>query len=502
MAALPLALVTGCAYIPPLTHQFNRKDIAALRPGVDTRARVDSLVAPDVTFLSTPRLLGIEKRRSGGTLIVAAAGPQGAGGGGIRSFTSQRYRMLFRFDEQDVLKGFEVEPSRAEHEPVPGQPELPVESSPAESLSLRSPWAGGKPHLTCVAADAAGRIAAGDAKGRVWLWPAGEHADPMGLELGEHVGTRRERTLEHSWVRLAFTDSARALACLAADGTLALVSLPPAPWAPAGPKIVAPRWIRRRVTALDASPKGTFVAAALRDRSVALLDAATGVVRASSAHERKLTPVAITLSPDGCRLAMVEEQLPYARLRILDCCRAVRSGLPDVAVYPLEGAYRVMPGGNPWDLTSTSPPVFLQASVQVEGLRFSADGCVLVVEALSHVRWLSRTEGSRSGGDSLTLSGAFLRPFAASDLLDETRRNAVSRVCPPTFACDGSAIAIVADRLLVYQATDSRAAPRCLLQGSRRMGSVSDLAAIPGTRRIVAVTNRGLFVWEVPLAPR
>ncbi len=176
---------------------------------------------------------------------------------------------------------------------------------------------------------------------------------------------------------LAFTPDGRTLVSAGADGTARLwdtadvqpytplTALPPA----AGP--------------LACSPGTPLVAAALADRSVALLDVETGQVRAvCRGHGGALRAVA--LAPDGRTLATVGLDLA---LRLWDPAdgreRATRS-LPDIPIavaISTEGLVAVALQSGPvrcWDTTGAEKPPFAGAPRAVRSLAFAADGKTLV----------------------------------------------------------------------------------------------------------------------------
>src|SRR5512147_384541 len=72
LSAMLLSLSSAGCYVPPLTSQIGRDDFATLRPGEDTRARVEAQLHHPDAFLSTSRWLGALKSRSRGTIIIPA----------------------------------------------------------------------------------------------------------------------------------------------------------------------------------------------------------------------------------------------------------------------------------------------------------------------------------------------------------------------------------------------------------------------------------------------
>ena len=465
-----LSLSSAGCYVPPLTSQIDRDDFATLRPGEDTRARVEAQLHHPDAFLSTSRWLGALKSRSRGTIIIPAAAQGGGGGGSLGA--SQTWRMLFRFDDHSVLLGFDVELSHAEQARLPGQTYKPPEAQPAESLTAESPTRSDKPSFACVAADSMGDIAAGDAHGRVWLWPERSRAGPTQIEICESAGSRMGRWRPDRLLQVAFVDGARSMACLAKNGDLAIVTLPPShPTPDVAPTKVAPFMIRRRVAAFDVSGDGGSIAIAGRDGHVEIFATATGLTQGTYRCPKTWKWGPIALSADGRFLAAAEFGRGLVRLRVRDLL-----------------------GSRP-DLLSDSTACRGGDGIVVQGMRFSPDGRLLAVDCLTHVQCWKLSNASSAGDDSLRLDHVFLRPFASTDPLIQA---GLAPRRPPIFVCEGGGVAIAADGLYVYALNDAMPVPTCVLQGARGHGIVTDLAAIPGTRRVAATTKRGLFVWTAP----
>src|SRR5689334_21622508 len=93
LVALALLGAGGCAYVPPLTHQFNASDLKALEPGRTTRAEAERRMHNFARFRDTDRLLICEKTRHAGYGMLV--GPGGGIGGPLHT---QSYRMLMEFD--------------------------------------------------------------------------------------------------------------------------------------------------------------------------------------------------------------------------------------------------------------------------------------------------------------------------------------------------------------------------------------------------------------------
>lgn len=450
----------GCAYLPPLRHQFNAKDLRRLEVGQTTRAQAEERLRRYDTLRRTDRFLVCEQSRHAGFIAIFA----GYNAGGAKLVT-QRYRILAEFDSLGGLERFEVAPQRRERHPVPGvdtvAAPLPL---PADTLAATRSWLGRAKRFQCVTVGPHSRIAAVDSDARLWLWDDDGPREPHVLTI-PHRGAIR---------RVEFSPDGRQLACL--SDHLAMFDL--ATLGGAGrARSASPRWSIKQAKAMAFSPDRLLVAAADSHKEVRILEAATGrETRSWRASDHQIADLA--WSVDGRWLAVAD----------IDGRRALTVKLwylADRGVGPPAEVVRIDGPRN-----SDTPAIC-----------FSPDGRVLALNRGSHVElWNVARVGAAYDPEEAPpapqLMGAFLLPYESS----EPPRSG-SSLTSLAFSPDSRRLAATNGGLVVYDVAQSTRLWAYTSKAGGGVGRIVDLGFDETGERLVAATGRGLYSWPLTAQP-
>lgn len=117
-----LALVlSGCVAIPyPAQHNLDREGLSRFEAGITTKEQVINALGEPLVALTNGSVMFFDATYSNYGLLVAwgIAGPYGGGVGDIAAgdVPVERYRVLVRFDEQNLLKSWKVLKTSADQE--------------------------------------------------------------------------------------------------------------------------------------------------------------------------------------------------------------------------------------------------------------------------------------------------------------------------------------------------------------------------------------------------
>jgi len=456
-----LSILSGCvAYVPPLVHQFNRGDLEQLRVGETTRTEAEATLRSADWLRRESSIEVAEESRNAGH-FAAALGV----GGGVGTLTTQRYRILTAFDERNVLTRFELEERSPEANPVPGRETHAFDAPPPDSALVAHsglPWIQGFHGLAC----GASAIAAVNVRQQVWLWRHGPGEPPIELAV-PHAGLIRGLAFESGDDRLLCLSNEVAcidLARIAASRSKSIAKAPPA-------------WIRKHAPGWLAcvSPDGSrLVAAGPKKGVVVVLDAASGRELASWQATRG-TIVDLAWSGDGRRVAVADADFASFVVGVWD----LGAGSP-----ALEGGSQIARG------RFTYAPA----------IRFSPDGRRLAVNCGTHVEiWNLGPLDSGAGGGSAPgaphLADAFLLPFGPEPGPIDYGVTSLA------FSADGNRLAATNTQGVVYDLARSRRVWTHRWQAGQGAGYLNKIDFLPGTDRLVASSNRGVFSWSVSPTP-
>jgi WD40 repeat protein len=100
---MPLFLFIGCLYVPPVGRQIGNEELKTIEIGSTTKAEVTNLLGkPDL--LENERFYVYEAGQNFGYIVVFIDP------GGIGSLSEERYRLLFEFNVNEVVKRYHIEP--------------------------------------------------------------------------------------------------------------------------------------------------------------------------------------------------------------------------------------------------------------------------------------------------------------------------------------------------------------------------------------------------------
>ncbi len=449
-AAVALVLATsGCAYLPPLTHQFNREDLSRLAPGRTRRADAERMLGPSRRLQSTSRVLVCEKVRSGGYFAIFA-GFTGAAG----QIITQRYRILLEFDSTGVLERREVEVYRREGDQVPGlDSTLRFFPAPTETLFVRRSWTDLPRVYTHLAATRDGALGAVDLHGNLSVWTPGPASSPVTVALPRH-----------GQVRAIALDPDAGVAWLARD--LAFGELPREGMTAHAP--IAAAWSRPRVTAMALSQDGARLAAGEAGQ-VVVRNTRTGVVQATFPIAKGQTVVALAWSPDDLGLAALNVDAGEMILTI---------HAPDT---PGARATSVPIGAAPNPEYLFGPPT----------LAFSPDGRWLGINRGTHVE-LWRVIDAADTVRTVRLEDAFLLPYSIPDPLTSQVNLCLS------FEPSSNRLAASNGRAVVFELDGSRQRWRSAVKGPEQF--IRNLVFDPADGHLVGSTVRGLYGWNPDVA--
>jgi hypothetical protein len=450
-AALALAVLAGCAYVPPLSHQYNAGDLRRLVPGQTTREQAERLLRSPRRLQSSDRILVCEQRRHAGYVAMV-----GFGGGAVGPLVTQRYRILLAFDSTQVLQRLEVEPKRGEKGAVPGlDTTWKAFPCPSESLYVRQSWPDPSLAFVHLAASRSGLLTAVDGRGNLWAWSKQVNGPPY------HVVLPRRGPVQD----IALAPDGRHLACLSKD--LAWVALPSWDFVPGGSNPLPAAWTVRGARAMALSADGSRLAVLDKHGALAVLDSHDGSLATSLPAAKSDPAVAVAWSPNGRAVVTLD--------------RPRRGG------YALTFHELNSPEARSVTVSSGDDP-----EPAAPAIAFSPDGHRIAINRGTHVE-LWTVAGSPSAVPPARLENAFLLPYA-------------------TPAPDGSAAPLslsFGPRTRLLAAGNGRATAYAL-DGSRRCwryalpdGStplVRDLLVDPADGRIVGAVGRGVFGWNPPTA--
>jgi hypothetical protein len=98
-----LFLFIGCLYVPPVGRQIGNEELKTIEIGSTTKAEVTNLLGkPDL--LENERFYVYEAGQNFGYIVVFIDP------GGIGSLSEERYRLLFEFNVNEVVKRYHIEP--------------------------------------------------------------------------------------------------------------------------------------------------------------------------------------------------------------------------------------------------------------------------------------------------------------------------------------------------------------------------------------------------------
>ena len=456
--ALMLLIMAGCCYIPPLGRQTSEEDLATIKVGITTKARV-------VELLGNPDILENERfsvytagKDFGGVILFGTASAAAFGLG------AKYHRLLMAFDENDVLRRYQIE--SAKEVPMAGlfpytPKALDATSSlitPERRLLFEDKWSifGERLPFRAVAFSRDGRfLAAGDQKSRVWL---------QDLETGEKFVLDKLGKLKS----LVFSPDSQTLAFL--GKVVKILALP------TGRELLtfaghghSSLWSNREATALAFSPDGKSVATGGFRGFVKIWDPVTGVETINfQAHKWMVGSIAF--SPDG---------------------RLVATATPNDDEVKL------------WDTRTGNKLASVKPKNRQWGdhvVKFSPDGRMLAIHWGKHVElWRVEAGDFANGSSQVTpiggLSDVFILPIFSPDRWRPALTLEFSPHGDTVAACNGAAV--------LFDLASSQPLWRFVpkdtpLHGFTGNDAVNAWAFGPDGRSFVTATNNGVYAWELP----